>query len=1125
MLMPKKSMRKKVTHSVDEEAQGSDGHLAQSVRERTRELEETNAALRREIAEYQRAEANLRESESNYRAQLENQVRERTAELKQTQEFLQATLDSSLYVVQAFKAVRDESGKIVDFSWVFNNAAGVRQNGEVIGKSLLQRNPGVLETGLFDKFVDVTENGAFYDHEQFYNHEQFNGWFHQTLVKMGDGFVMNTEDITERKRAEEALRQSEEKYRSLFENIDESFGVVELLVDEHEKVFDFIFGEANPNQTRISGLVDVRGKKASEVLPKLEPLWFAAFQKVYDTGEAIRGENYNADTGRWYRYHYSRVGGPGSRFVISVSDDVTARKKAEQEIKESKDLLQTVFDVSLNPIAYHKAVRDASGKIIDFEFQLENREARKYAVEDQTGKRYSEAYPGIQNTAVFKLYCGVVETGENLDTEVQLSLKGIERWFHLMAVKLGDGLVATALDVTERKKEQEEILQLKDEIARRAEDKYRTLFETIDEGFTIVELTRDESGNVVDGVYREVNRSFERQSGMANVVGRRVSELTPHLQPALFEKFQGDADTGVAVREERYIADLDHWFSAHTSRIGGASSNLIASVFVDITERKRREERQAFLFKLSDALRAEPDADAVANRALQMLIEQLQLDRSYITSYYLEQDRAELDYQIGNDSAPPLPHHFILSDYPEAFKTTFEGTLVIEDELERQGLAEAEKRNSGKLGMRAMVAATLRQDENKPVWSMVAISSRPRRWTRDEIALVEQVAERTWAAIEYARAQSALRESERKYRNLFNSMTEGFMICELIYDEHNKPMNWRWLEVNPAFERQVGLASEQTVGKRRTDVFPVMDDVLLEKYARVVRTQQPLEFETYSKSVDRWFYLRAVPLGQHQFAVLFANIDEQKKAEIALQEAHDELEERVIERTQELAEANKERQRLLQQILTAQEEERSHIARELHDELGQQLAALSLKLGLVNEDFDTSRKHRIELDAILNDTMLSMQSLAVGLRPPALDFVGLPETLQNYFEEWVSLDGVRGEFASVGLDGTRLSPDVEIVLYRITQEALTNIRKHAHAGFVNMIVERRGEQVILIIEDDGDGFDIAGAASPSDGRRPLGLLGIRERAALVGGTVEIESSQGKGTTLFVRIPLEGNGKS
>lgn len=174
------------------------------------------------------------------------------------------------------------------------------------------------------------------------------------------------------------------------------------------------------------------------------------------------------------------------------------------------------------------------------------------------------------------------------------------------------------------------------------------------------------------------------------------------------------------------------------------------------------EERQAFLLRLSDALRAEPDADAVANRAIQMLLDYLELDRCYITYYRPAENAADFPYQVGNASVPPLPATVRLSDFPDAYEQVLDRTFVIEDDFERRGLSEAERVNSNALGMRAMVASTVRRGEKVLLSSMAAVSSRARRWSPAEIALVEEAAERTWSAIEWARAQVALRESEER---------------------------------------------------------------------------------------------------------------------------------------------------------------------------------------------------------------------------------------------------------------------------------------------------------------------------------------------------------------------------
>lgn len=153
----------------------------------------------------------------NFSAILEEQVAERTAELERNRKLLQATLDSTRALVQVFKAVRDAAGNIVDFIWVLNNEVAYKIYGDVIGKSLLQNNPGVLQEGIFKSFAEVVETGIPQHYEKHYVHEQFNGWFYQSVVKLNDGVATSTVDITDRKKAEEErfknlklLQQTEE---------------------------------------------------------------------------------------------------------------------------------------------------------------------------------------------------------------------------------------------------------------------------------------------------------------------------------------------------------------------------------------------------------------------------------------------------------------------------------------------------------------------------------------------------------------------------------------------------------------------------------------------------------------------------------------------------------------------------------------------------------------------------------------------------------------------------------------------------------------------------------------------------------------------------------------------------
>jgi signal transduction histidine kinase len=167
-----------------------------------------------------KAEEALRVQAARYRADLERQVQERTAELQQSRDLLQATMDSALDMIQVFEAVRDEAGQIVDFRWLLNNHTSESNYGEVRGQSLLERNPGVVPEGIFADFKQVVETGEPKQTERHYVHEQFNGWYFQSIVKLGDGVATSSKDITDWKKAQaELLRLRLSRQQGLFEAV------------------------------------------------------------------------------------------------------------------------------------------------------------------------------------------------------------------------------------------------------------------------------------------------------------------------------------------------------------------------------------------------------------------------------------------------------------------------------------------------------------------------------------------------------------------------------------------------------------------------------------------------------------------------------------------------------------------------------------------------------------------------------------------------------------------------------------------------------------------------------------------------------------------------------------------
>ncbi|HEX5855567.1 MAG TPA: GAF domain-containing sensor histidine kinase, partial [Thermoanaerobaculia bacterium] len=209
--------------------------------------------------------------------------------------------------------------------------------------------------------------------------------------------------------------------------------------------------------------------------------------------------------------------------------------------------------------------------------------------------------------------------------------------------------------------------------------------------------------------------------------------------------------------------------------------------------------------------------------------------------------------------------------------------------------------------------------------------------------------------------------------------------------------------------------------------------------------------------------------------------------------------------------------KVTRKLVEAQENERRRIARELHDEAGQLLSSLMLGLRLLEHEAANPvavTAHARELKHVAEMAQEGLHRLASDLRPAALDHVGLVPALGQLAAKFSGTEGPVVRLETLGFDGMRLSPDLDIVLYRIAQEALSNVLRHSGARAVSVVLERRDKGIILVVEDDGRGFDVA-AANRSD---RLGLPGIRERAEMLGGTLLLESSPGSGTTLVVEIP-------
>jgi PAS domain S-box-containing protein len=221
--------------------------------------------------------------------------------------------------------------------------------------------------------------------------------------------------------------------------------------------------------------------------------------------------------------------------------------------------------------------------------------------------------------------------------------------------------------------------------------------------------------------------------------------------------------------------------------------------------------------------------------------------------------------------------------------------------------------------------------------------------------------------------------------------------------------------------------------------------------------------------------------------------------------------------------AGRERLQVLsKRLIEAQETERRRVSRELHDEAGQSLTALKISLELMQADLltESEKSHQSlqEAVALANETMERIRLLAQGLRPPELDVVGLDPTLEDYCRDFAVHTRLPIDYAGTELPA--LPDEVTICFYRVLQEALTNVAKHAHANHVWVALRCNADTLSLAVEDDGQGFDAQTAVSVSRQPQSIGLLGMRERLELLGGRLEIKSQPGQGTRLVAYAPRE-----
>ena len=412
----------------------------------------------------------------------------------------------------------------------------------------------------------------------------------------------------ERLRAEAALQESEDRYRTLFNSMDEGFCVIDMIFDKQEQPVDYRFLEVNPTFERQMGLHDATGQLVSVLVPTLERYWYEIYGKVSRTGEAVRFINEVKGLDRWLDIYACRVGGPNSRKVAVVFNDITARMRVEKALQDSEERYRTLFDSMDEAFCIIEMMFDEHGAPIDYRFLIVNPAfAKQTGMHDAVGKRMRELVPTLE-AHWFDIYGAVAQTGEPIRF-VNQAQDMDNRWFDVYACRVGgpdsQKVAIIFSDISERRRSVEAL--------RESEERYRYLFSSIDEGFCVIEMIFDKQEQPVDYRFLEVNPSFEKQSGLHDVVGKRFREFAPEIESSWFIQYGDVALTGEPVRFINESRSLDGWFDVYAFRIGGPESRKVAIIFNNITERTKAEHA------LRDSAEALVDLDRRKDEFLAML--------------------------------------------------------------------------------------------------------------------------------------------------------------------------------------------------------------------------------------------------------------------------------------------------------------------------------------------------------------------------------------------------------------------------------------------------------------------------------------------------------------------------
>jgi len=870
-------------------------------------------------------------------------------------------------------------------------------------------------------------------------------------------------DITERKKADELVRQSEKKFSTIFQTIPDPVAIVRLR--------DGLILDVNDAWADESGLVrsDAIGKTGDHFNSLDQEVRRKYLEQLLQTGVVrnLEGEYTVKDGAVGYGLLSAKVIElDGEPCALAVTRSITALRTAELTLRQSEERFRTLAETTPSAIIVYNfddgKIRYANTAMQEI-FGYSQAELLEITIRDLI-------HPDSSEKAIERRRARLA--GESVSRRMELKLRtksGEVRWVDQSSAPIEfegeSAMIATAFDITERKRAEEAL--------RISEERYRLIVENQTE--FIVKWRPD-------GTRTFVNDSYCRYFGLteSECLGTSFFPLiAPEFRTQVENKTKDLNPAAPEYTEEHLslVRDGMRWQQWTNRGIFDRDGILVEllSTGRDITERKTAEE----------ALQASESRGRRLNERFSLAVES-----AGIGVWDLDLISRELtwDYQMQNlyriDSQGPSG----------AYESWVQ--RVLPDDLSRVE-NEVQQAINGVKAFDTNFRIVWPNGEQRHIKAYARV-------VRDEQGKPIRMTGVNYDITDRTRAERSLTESEAQYRALVENTPD--IIAR--FDSES-----RYLFVNSGISQISTLNLDDFVGKRPVEAgFTKEQAAFIEGAIRnVFDTKKPFEteFEFEGPKGIAIFEWRVYPEFDASGAIqsvlsINREITERKRAE------------EEVKQSRELLRA------LSAHLQSIREEERTMIAREIHDELGQALTGLKMDLSALQKglrktgelDFARLTEKTSTMSELVDSTIQTVRKIATDLRPGILDDLGLVAAIEWQAQDFQKRTGINCSLKA-GVDEVEMNADRSTALFRIFQETLTNVARHSAATEVEVMLSQYGDQIALEIKDNGKGISQAEIS----GRRSLGLLGMRERAQLLGGDLKISGTPNEGTTVTARIPL------